>query len=334
MFRTPLACGVLRLTLTACDPPPAAPAAPPAAPAAPKTAPAPETRAESTFAYAPCTALRKCTDCDNSEFITTDCLTTPYGPAKADVVTVKAGETAMNSPNMLRCDIGSYAMCFYSGPPSPTNGKATTPLPCELNADGTTADCTCRAFTADASADTPPYFVDIHGIRNLQVYFQTIDVCGTEGQYCANIANCPSNQASCDPSLKVAPVCSFVANQKPDAGSAGLIPGAQIISTFSFAMNDEYVPGSTDCTDPNANWPDLSYLYAGCMTAGCSFEGAAPTAPYTGQTVQCACPTWRGPYQVGQNHQSCGIEPDAATKTRYVWSASYTVSPEPCDQAP
>ena len=67
------------------------------------------------------------------------------------------------------------------------------------------------------------------------------------------------------------------------------------------------------------------------MTAGCSFpDGSAPRPAdgYSGQPVQCSCPTWNGPYQVGQTF------PDASTceanrlgsSQGYVWSAVYTTT--------
>ena len=50
--------------------------------------------------------------------------------------------------------------------------------------------------------------------------------------------------------------------------------------------------------------------YAGCMTAPCS---------KTDQTgiVQCSCPVFNGPYQVGQNEQQCTLGSDL------IWSAAY-----------
>jgi hypothetical protein len=59
------------------------------------------------------------------------------------------------------------------------------------------------------------------------------------------------------------------------------------------------------------------------MTAPCFFPQGAKTPPSAGDPVQCQCPVFRGPYQVGQDDQMCKIPPsDGMT---YVWSASYTV---------
>jgi hypothetical protein len=74
-----------------------------------------------------------------------------------------------------------------------------------------------------------------------------------------------------------------------------------MISTFSFDCVPEEGIGSTNCSQQ---------LYAGCMTAPC-------TRTDDEGIVECACPTFDGPFQIGLNNQSCGLGDDM------VWSAAY-----------
>ncbi len=242
-------------------------------------------------------------DCSNYPFTPNDCWTTPYGPAKADVI---LGDP-LTSTNMLYCEGGTYALCFFSGPPYPTGRRRddNPPLPCVL--EGDVANCTCQAYTSG------PWFVDINGILNLGAYYETVAACGQDGSGCANIANCghDGSKEGCDEQT-TAPVCGYVQSQDPDDPTVSLIPGADLISTFSFAMRDDYQIFPTDCP---AN------LYAGCMTAPCFFEEGDDSVE-DGEPVRCECPTYTRPYQVGQPGQACTI-PDQDGKS-YVWSASYT----------
>lgn len=317
------------LVLAGCGGPQPTPVVP-----EPKEAPAAKTTPAETSTAAlqaqtlrvPCAAVRTCTDCPNDTFIPTDCMTTAYGPARANVITVEPGVDPQNAMNMLRCQGGNYAMCFYSGPPTPTDRAGKAVLPCVVNEKTGMADCTCQAYTGG------DYYVDIHAISNLRVYYQTVDVCGRNGENCINLANCPAG-SDCDPKGKlVAPVCSYILNQTAAGGPTALRNDAQMISTFSFVMSASYPVGTTECPDPNADPGNVDFLYAGCMTAACSFEGNQPSPPYTGEPVQCQCPLWRGPYQVGQagDDISCTIPPQDGN--RYAWSAAYTVTPEPCTQ--
>jgi hypothetical protein len=124
------------------------------------------------------------------------------------------------------------------------------------------------------------YFVDINAILNHDVYEKTVAQCGADGSSCAT--------------LNSAPVCANV-------NKGNLIPGSSVFSTFSFDCVPENGLGLTNC----AQQP-----YAGCMTAPC-FK--------TGETgiVQCSCPVFNGPYQVGQNDQACTLGDNL------VWSAAY-----------
>src|ERR1700687_4593994 len=103
--------------------------------------------------------------CSTTPFVPTECWTTQYWPAPADVV--------VKPSNMLYCSGGTYALCFFSGPPNATGHNfANKPLPCTLK--GNVADCTCQAYTGS-------YFVDINGILNQGAYFQTVNACGQDG---------------------------------------------------------------------------------------------------------------------------------------------------------
>jgi hypothetical protein len=94
-----------------------------------------------------------------------------------------------------------------------------------------------------------------------------------------------------------APVCETINN-------GTFIPGADMISTFSFECIPTEGIGSTDCTQPP------SIPYAGCMTAPCN-------RTEEDGIVNCFCPTFDGPFQIGLNGQSCNLDSDM------VWSAAF-----------
>jgi len=246
------------------------------------------------------------TNCTNMPFEPTNCWTTPYGPAKADVIVVPAGAkpaAATSSPNLLSCQGGAYALCFFSGPPAGISGGQ--PLPCTLRRDGTFADCTCQYYSSGT------YYVDINGILNQGAYYQAVQQCQADGCGCPNITGktCQSDAPS------QASVCTYVNNQP----SSSFYPQVQIISTFSFAMSPP--KGSYAlATAP----PACHGKYAGCMTAACKFaDGSAPSSHQDGDAIQCECPVYDGDYQVGASGQDCTI-PSSNGKT-YIWSASNTV---------
>lgn len=252
--------------------------------------------------------------CTNTPFQPTDCWTTTYGPARADVVLVPANATATanHSPNMLSCQGGAYALCFFSGPPGGTAGQ---PLPCVLGPKGDVADCTCQYYSSGQ------YYVDINGILNQGAYFEAVKQCGADGSGCLNIVN--TAQGSTPPSgVSQANVCNYINNQPLGNSASSFYPKAQaqVISTFSFAMTPPFMVS----TKPVAPCP--AHNYAGCMTAPCRFaDGSDPASHNNGDPIQCACPVYNGPYQVGETGQACTI-PNSDGKT-YVWSASYTMGP-------
>jgi len=195
----------------------------------------------------------------NFNFPFNDTMTTPFGPAFADVI--------LEPSNFLPCEGGPIALCYYSGP---------EPETCVLNPDGKTANCECFEIPYGK------YFVDINAILNLDVYNETIAECETDGSGCTDTNS--------------APVCESINN-------GTFSPGTDMISTFSFACVPEEGIGSTNCNQP-------PLLYAGCMTAPCSRTGEDGI-------VNCLCPTYDGPYQIGLYNQTCNLGNEV------VWSAAY-----------
>jgi len=181
--------------------------------------------------------------------------------------------------NMLKCASSvPIALCYYSGP----NG----PVPCNQDGLGL-ANCTCYEIPSTKQGNKQPYLVDINGILNEDVYKQTIAKCGQKGEKCKAVND--------------APVCDAINNNT-------FIPGADLISTFSLYLEQKMPIHETNCPTPSA--------YAGCMTAPCKRTGK--TEPTTGlPLVQCGCPIYEGPYQVGTKTDQCVL---SGTN---VWSAAY-----------
>lgn len=187
--------------------------------------------------------------------------------------------------NMLKCSSTvPIALCYYSGP----NG----PVPC--NEDGLgLANCTCYEIPSTVQGNKQPYLVDINGILNEEVYKETVRKCGPEGRLCTETNS--------------APVCASI-------NSNTFIPGADLISTFSLYLEKDMPIHETNCPTP-AN-------YAGCMTAPCKRTGK--TDPTTGlKLVQCGCPVYKGPFQVGTKTDQCVMD------GTNVWSAAYRPTPTP-----
>jgi hypothetical protein len=187
----------------------------------------------------------------------------------------------VNRPtNMLECKGAAIALCYYSGP-----GPTT---PCVRDGLGI-ANCTCYEIPAGQS-----YLVDINAILSLDVYLRTVAVCGKDGSKCRPTGS------------QTAPVCDAI-NENT------FIPGADLISTFSLYLEDKMPISLTSCT--TQPYTD----YAGCMTAPCKRTGKIDPKTHL-PLVQCGCPTWSGPYQVGVSvdKNQCDLGGN------YVWSAAYT----------
>ena len=227
-----------------------------------------------------------CTTC------TTPGCTTPDTPAWADIL--------LTPENFVACKGAPIALCYYSGPDMPVNSEAA-PTPCVLRPDGAIADCTCYEIPPGST-----YFVDINAILNLDVCNDTVNTCGPTGSDCL-----PAGR-------KVAPVCEAIRK-------GTLIPGADLISTFSFVLDgpDGPLPIKNElCTT-------IPTLYAGCMTAPCKRTHVIDD--YTGMfLVKCACPTYEGFFQVGAdpNRLGCNLGPDN------VWSAAYAPNAQTFPELP
>lgn len=163
--------------------------------------------------------------------------------------------------------------------------------PCNLSEDDATADCTCLETPAWAT-----YYVDINAILNYDAWKSTVEACGVTGEKCAL-------------GDVTAPVCDEIFRNK-------LVPGADLISTFTFHFIPTIPIVPSDCT---ANPGEI--LYAGCMTAPCKREADYnPNDEYP--IVHCECPTYPGPFQIGRSLSSsspCDLSPDGN-----VWSAAYS----------
>ncbi|MCB9966794.1 MAG: hypothetical protein H6852_04025 [Geminicoccaceae bacterium] len=158
------------------------------------------------------------------------------------------------------------------------------PLPCDTSKYDTISECTCTVI------DHGLYFVDILGILNLDVYEATVAACGPDGSGC--------------PDIDDAPVCDVV-NEKLDPKKK-MFP-ADMISVFSLD-GAAGVIGQSNCE---------SGKYAGCMTAPCYY----PNGDEESDTVQCLCPNYSGPFQIGQDDK----EDMCSLGNHHVWSAAYTL---------
>ncbi|WP_143735987.1 hypothetical protein [Methyloprofundus sedimenti] len=247
--------------------------------------------------------------------------TTRFGPAYANIWLEKSNFLACLPPGGRQF---SYALCYYSGPDQPTGNDPDNPsLPCTLSRDGVVANCTCYELSTELISPKIPYYVDINAISNLDIYQQTIEVCGKDGLKCASGDIVP-------------PVC--------DAINVNLlVPGADAISVFSpiFIQNyqspQDIASGntSTSCKRKNAA------LYAGCMTAPCYTTGEKDAQGRN--LMECKCPVYDGPFQIGQSDQNCDANDPptnalsksmANTRKRHsknVWSAAYNPNGGPIE---
>ncbi|MCF6765330.1 hypothetical protein L3V82_06065 [Thiotrichales bacterium 19S3-7] len=240
--------------------------------------------------------------------------TTTYGPSYADIVTTSSNFLQCMPPSGRKF---SYALCYYSGPDEPTgNNPENPPLPCKLSDDGVYANCSCYEISTDIVSPKMPYLVDINAISNLTVYQETIKACGKNGEKCADGAITP-------------PVCEAINTNL-------LVPGADLISVFSPIYTEDYINKDagtplTSCTGNDAG------IYAGCMTAPCYRTGEKDANG--NNIVECKCPIFNGPYQIGQADQNCNankvVSSNITTTNDYsllnlknnnVWSAAYNVT--------
>lgn len=199
-------------------------------------------------------------------------------PAYADIL-------GKPDTNLLKCEGGPFALCFYSGPDA-ISGQLGEPLPCDTSKYDTVSECTCLVI------DAGPYFVDILGILNEAVYEATVAACGADGSLCPNIGD--------------APVCDVV-NEKLKEKEK-MFPGANLVSVFSLDFATDVPIGNSACD---------SGKYAACMTAPCYYPNGDPGS----DTAQCLCPNYAGAFQIGQD----GKESQCSLGNANVWSAANNV---------
>jgi hypothetical protein len=99
-----------------------------------------------------------------------------------------------------------------------------------------------------------------------------------------------------------------------------LIPGADLISTFSLYFEKQAKEDPQFSIHPTTC--ATAAAYAGCMAAPCKRTGKIDPTTHL-PLVQCGCPTFAGPYQVGTaiEQNQCVLDGN------YVWSAAYTPKP-------
>lgn len=140
---------------------------------------------------------------------------------------------------------------------------------CTPGIDGTVTECECDSLFG-------LNFVEVSSILNKYVYQETLDVCRKDPQRCS----LPNG----------APVCDAINN----GTFYNTVPGVSGVSDFSFFGFDASSAIGTNCV----NSPGI---YSGCMTTACYDNGAGD--------LTCICPTFNGPFQVGQLGVSCDIQP-------------------------
>ncbi|APC97278.1 hypothetical protein [Francisella frigiditurris] len=228
--------------------------------------------------------------CSNTPFCRTNCWPTEHGSAWS-------GGGVDSQTKQLYCEEATYANCHFSGPSYPTGSNSDNPiLPCKVSDDGKTADCRCKVFKGHN-------YVNIDGIMNLGVYYETVKVCGEDGSKCKNLSTClPDDSGKCEG--VEAPVCKYIAAQNSQNDDVSFIPGADLISTYGFGMNEAYAvagpKGGTQCNNIDV---------AGCMAQPCKYEEGSDN-----KYAICSCPITKGAsLNLHQKGASCDIPKG------YVW---------------
>jgi hypothetical protein len=216
--------------------------------------------------------------------------------AQSEVCTTAFGparaDVILTPTNFLACT-GTYA-----GDYALCYYSGTGDLPCILSDDKREATCTCYQ-------ESGSYYVSIYGILDPTLYAATIEACGKYGSHCLNLGDqIIAFETGELPQKRSAPVCEAIQAQTIDNN---------LFSTFSF----EGARGQIGQTSCNVGF------YAGCMTAPC--------VGTDDNLARCTCPTFFGPYQVGQDGVTCYLgsgNPANGTYDSYspgdhVWSAAY-----------
>ena len=182
-----------------------------------------------------------------------------------------------------------YGPAFATVIEKSSNNVPCTGGPFALCAYSGTAPMSCKVDKAGEFADCKcfeiphaSYFVNINAILNRDVYLATVKVCGKDGSRCSKHPN-------------MAPACRYV-------NEHNLIPGADLISVFSNECATKIPFGHKSCTS--------SSPYAGCMTAPCR-RTATPGI------VDCSCPIFNGPHDLGVAQGQCSLEDGL------IWSSAF-----------
>ncbi len=182
----------------------------------------------------------------------TDLTTCTATPPSLETCAPPYANILVEPTNFLPCQGGPFALCYYSGP------DGTLPCTVKKAAEGDYAECKC------IEVPWGTYFVDVHAIMDKQTYDQTVLACGAQGEKCTAVNS--------------APACDVINTRK-------LIPGADVISVFSYACVPEEGLAQIPC---DAN------IYAGCMTAPCYRDAKDEKG-----IVTCECPLYDGCFEVG-----------------------------------
>lgn len=149
---------------------------------------------------------------------------------------------------------------------------------CTPGLNDTVTECECESLFG-------LNFVEMSSIMNKPVYEETIRVCAANPERCS----IPNG----------APVCDAINNQT----FYQTVPNVVSISDFSFFGFDASAAIGTNCTSSPG-------IYAGCMTTACYDNNNG------NGNLTCICPTFDGPFQLGQVGVPCDISP-------LTYSASY-----------
>ena len=138
-------------------------------------------------------------------------------------------------------------------------------------------------------------FILLTAILNYPAYLATLQKCGPKGRKCLKVGS--------------APVCKALPN-------GGLIPGADVISTF--AQSDV-----SEIEDSFASAPERMTIcakapYTACMSAPCKLNSDMDTA-------SCKCPVFYGRFQLTGSDAQCSLGHNLVPSAAY----SPTRDPDP-----
>lgn len=234
------------------------------------------------------------------------------------------GVQAAGRPGVFLCPLLFFRPgARHSNPDCRWRPFCQSAIACILSADGKSASCTCYEIQTEQYPPVVPYFVNINGILNLNLYLRTVAACGHDGELCGTQAPV-SDHMWWNP----APVCRAV-------NTNNVIPTAELVSVFSTVKSSDYATGTT----PNTTTCPAG-KYAGCMTAPCYRTGKTDSAG--NPLVDCKCPVYDGPFELGQAGVPCDandLTPPAARTVSLGFTAGLpsawpTLAPQPTGTGP